>query len=130
MSAKNMNGIGVIEGRTTGMASLIGRLSNEVLRGYSAYEIAVQNGFQGTEEEWLESLRGEASGTIKWSNITEKPLVFPPEEHNHDDLYYTKPEVDSVLSNKVTEVVKEIVPEVALTPNDKIQKEDIDVLFT
>lgn len=28
-------------------------------RGYSAYEVAVQNGFVGTEEEWLESLKGE-----------------------------------------------------------------------
>lgn len=28
-------------------------------RGYSAYEIAVQHGFIGTEEEWLESLQGE-----------------------------------------------------------------------
>lgn len=27
--------------------------------GLSAYEIAVEHGFQGTEEEWLESLRGE-----------------------------------------------------------------------
>lgn len=27
-------------------------------RGYSAYEIAVQNGFVGTEEEWLASLQG------------------------------------------------------------------------
>lgn len=28
--------------------------------GKSAYEIAVENGFQGTEIEWLESLKGEA----------------------------------------------------------------------
>lgn len=28
-------------------------------RGYSAYEIAVQDGFEGTEEEWLLSLQGE-----------------------------------------------------------------------
>lgn len=27
--------------------------------GESAYEIAVKNGFEGTEEEWLESLKGE-----------------------------------------------------------------------
>ena len=27
--------------------------------GLSAYEIAVQNGFEGTETEWLESLKGE-----------------------------------------------------------------------
>lgn len=29
------------------------------LHGYSAYEIAVINGFSGTEEEWLASLKGE-----------------------------------------------------------------------
>lgn len=28
----------------------------QILRGYSAYEIAVQHGFEGTEEEWLASL--------------------------------------------------------------------------
>jgi hypothetical protein len=27
------------------------------LEGLSAYEVAVKNGFKGTEEEWLESLR-------------------------------------------------------------------------
>lgn len=27
--------------------------------GKSAYEIAVENGFQGTEQEWLESLQGQ-----------------------------------------------------------------------
>ena len=33
--------------------------------GKSAYEIAVENGFEGTEQEWLESLKGEpgTSGT-------------------------------------------------------------------
>lgn len=28
------------------------------LRGKSAYEIAVDNGFEGSEQEWIESLRG------------------------------------------------------------------------
>ena len=28
-------------------------------KGLSAYEIAVNNGFEGTEEEWLESLEGD-----------------------------------------------------------------------
>jgi len=28
-------------------------------RGLSAYEIAVKNGFEGTEREWLDSLKGE-----------------------------------------------------------------------
>jgi hypothetical protein len=34
--------------------------------GYSAYEVAVQNGFVGTEEEWLASLKG----TISTVNVT------------------------------------------------------------
>lgn len=32
----------------------------ESVRGYSAYEIALQHGFVGTEEEWLQSLVGTA----------------------------------------------------------------------
>jgi hypothetical protein len=35
---------------------LVGNVS--IANGKSAYEIAVKNGFEGTEEEWLESLRG------------------------------------------------------------------------
>jgi hypothetical protein len=31
--------------------------------GLSAYEIAVKNGFIGTEQEWLDSLKGEAGAT-------------------------------------------------------------------
>ena len=33
--------------------------------GASAFEIAVKNGFEGTEEEWLESLKGEDGATPK-----------------------------------------------------------------
>lgn len=39
-------------------------------QGYSAYEIAVQNGYQGTEEEWLESLHGQ-DGNVAFSDLTE-----------------------------------------------------------
>ena len=31
------------------------------LKGDSAYEVAVQNGFVGTEPEWLASLQGEGA---------------------------------------------------------------------
>lgn len=37
-------------------------------KGDSAYDIAVENGFQGTEQEWLESLRGES---VVITNVTE-----------------------------------------------------------
>lgn len=40
--------------------------------GLSAYEIALNNGFKGTEQEWLESLEGEdgTSCTHIWSGTT------------------------------------------------------------
>ncbi len=34
-------------------------ISGEVLQGDSAYQVAVDNGFVGTEAEWLESLQGQ-----------------------------------------------------------------------
>ena len=34
------------------------------IAGASAYEIAVRNGFEGTEEEWLASLKGEKGDTV------------------------------------------------------------------
>ena len=37
----------------------------QVLRGYSSYEIAIQNGFEGTEEEWLDSLKGDGVENIR-----------------------------------------------------------------
>lgn len=33
--------------------------SLDVINGYSAYEVALINGFKGTEEEWLATLKGE-----------------------------------------------------------------------
>jgi len=47
---------GSIKGKT--LRGSINRLHE--LRGYSAYEVALLNGFEGTEEEWLESLKGES----------------------------------------------------------------------
>ena len=38
---------------------LRGRLIPKGERGYSAYEIACQHGFIGTEEEWLASLSSD-----------------------------------------------------------------------
>ena len=47
-----------IKGNVKSNALLRGRISNpEVIHGLSAYEVAVTNGFEGTEEEWVESLK-------------------------------------------------------------------------
>lgn len=41
--------------------------------GKSAYEIAVKHGFEGTEEEWLKSLKG-ADGTMTFEDLTEEQI--------------------------------------------------------
>lgn len=52
-----------LEGTLSDPASLTGTLDGLLVRGYSAYAIAVEHGFTGTVEEWLASLKGETGDT-------------------------------------------------------------------
>jgi len=45
------------------------RMSLDDYRGLSAYEIARQNGFEGTEAEWLESLHGRDGATTSVNGV-------------------------------------------------------------
>lgn len=87
-------------------------------------------------------IEGGISATFTWDNLAGKPDTFPPSAHNHNELYYTKTEVDSqvpeVVAEKVIpkiaeEVIPEVVPEVvsdiAITPDDAISNEEIESLF-
>ena len=44
-------------------------------RGMSAYEYAVQAGFEGTEEEFATAILPD---TVTWENVDGKPATFPP----------------------------------------------------
>lgn len=61
--ANNLNGTlsspQIFQGLISGSQQMVGRLSNTALRGYSAYELAVMGGYEGTLEQWLESLRAQ-----------------------------------------------------------------------
>lgn len=48
----------------------------------------------------------DVADSVDWSGITNKPTVFTPSSHNHDDMYYTEAEVDEKLldSGKVKDV--------------------------
>jgi len=61
-----------LSGTLTSPIELGGHLTNETLQGLSAYEVAVANGFTGTEAEWLASLKGETGVTpdISIGNVT------------------------------------------------------------
>lgn len=52
-------------------ANLIGKVYVAGIRGYSNYEIAVKNGFEGTEEEWLEKITQDEADIV-WENIQEE----------------------------------------------------------
>ena len=41
-------------------------------RGYSAYELAVKNGFLGTMEEWLQSLHGRDGQTTSVNGVQQE----------------------------------------------------------
>lgn len=40
------------------------------------------------------------ANSVAWGNVSGKPSTFAPSSHSHNDLYYTKAEVDSKLSGK------------------------------
>lgn len=55
-----------LEGKAKDGGKVKGKINRlNMIRGYSAYEVAVINGFEGTEEEWLASLRNETGLVMK-----------------------------------------------------------------
>ena len=72
-----------ISGAINPADDISGALSNPLARGASAYEIAVANGYVGTEEQWLESLKGEKGDKgdpFTWDDLTaeqKKELTGP-----------------------------------------------------
>lgn len=54
-------------------AGVIGTLGGQLVRGFSAYEIAVLNGFKGTEEDWLATLKDGTAGRI--TSLTDTKLA-------------------------------------------------------
>ena len=81
-------------------------------RGKSAYEVAVDNGFTGTEQEWLESLKGkDGKDGVNSTSGTGEPVSmnFPTIKNMLDDRAIL---VDSdSLEDILRAIVKEIVPD-------------------
>ena len=86
--------------------------------GKSAYEIAVQNGYTGTEEEWLTSLKGTDGVTTVQTTKVDKSCTFTAEGWN-DTVPYTQtvavegiteslnPRIDLIVSDNVVTGLKE-----------------------
>lgn len=77
--------------------SLNGTLGNAILRGFSAYEVAIKNGFVGDEKAWLESIRGsEISIRITENNWLQ--WKYESEEEWHDLVHLLDNRYDNIAN--------------------------------
>ena len=110
-------------------------------RGYSAYEVAVQNGFVGTEEEWLDSLVGPQGvigpqGKSAYEVGVEEGYEGTEEEWVNSflsaDGYYNKNEIDAKIAGQlkqsdiVDDLVSDSTDKVLSAKQGKVLKNSID----
>ena len=75
--------VGTLSGNNTIRGGLCGVKGKD---GKSAYEIALQEGFEGTEAEWLESLKGEKGDRGEKGDPPSISFYYDEETGN---LYYS-----------------------------------------
>ena len=99
----------------SGITTLTGQLMTNMVRGYSAYEIAVQNGFEGTVEEWLASLVGESveievvedtdSSYILRFTVGDESVTTPNLRQDLNDLKSQIQNINTIVSNQVAQII-------------------------
>lgn len=97
--------IGGLSGNISSSATMSGSLSNEILRGYSAYDLAVQSGFSGTLQEWLDGLKGEKielrenDYSIQWKYVSDTDWItlIALDEINDYDTLSNKPTINGAI---------------------------------
>lgn len=68
--------------------------------GLSTYELAVLNGFVGTEAEWIDSLTNHHHPMSDVDGLAAALADKAALVHTHDDRYYTETEADTLLDGK------------------------------
>lgn len=64
-----------LEGKTTATQKLRGRINRCNVQIINAYQTAVKNGFEGSEEEWLASLKGRGISDIRMEDGGDKFIL-------------------------------------------------------
>lgn len=97
------------------------------LVGKSAYEIAVSNGFKGTEAEWLESLVGDSpyigSNGTWWIGLNDTGVVASPDLAG----YVTEQFVENKLQDFADTTMNDIVES---KMNEYAKKSDVEDLIS
>ena len=80
--------------------------STSGLKGKSAYEIALDNGFQGTEQEWLLSLQGETPYIGENGNWFVGSLDTGVTAAPDLDAYYSESNLIALTKDEILEICK------------------------
>lgn len=100
------------------------------LVGKSAYEVAVSNGFKGTEAEWLESLVGDSpyigSNGTWWVGLNDTGVVASPDLAGYATEQFVKDELKNIADTTIKDIVDEAMNEYAKKSDveDMINSED------
>lgn len=93
------------------MKAYVKQSIENIEKGKSAYEIALDNGFEGTEQEWLKSLQGETpyigeNGNWFVGALDTGISATPKAEDIHIDLenYYSKANLIALSEEEVLEI--------------------------
>ena len=83
--------------------------ANNFRDGLSSYEVAVKNGYKGTEEEWLASLRGPRGEALQFEDLTQDELdiLKEPATKAGEEV---KEQTDNAIKN-VNEVTAKAIQE-------------------
>lgn len=93
--------------------TITGNLSHLGIRGFSAYEIACQHGFVGTESQWLDSLRYDHSDEFE-RLVQEVKRYLDETQKLHDEFLSEKTGLEKsvansiIASNKATEAANSV----------------------
>lgn len=99
----------------SGITTLTGQLMTNMIRGYSAYEIAVQEGFEGTVEEWLASLVGDSveievvedtsSSYILRFTVGDEVVTTPNLRQNLNDMRAQISDMQTIVNSHGAQIV-------------------------
>lgn len=123
----NIYNAGKITGSISAQKNVKGTINMTLYHGLSAYEIAVEHGFVGTEEEWLESLK--ASAVVEF-RTNENTVQY---KYKDQDEWLDLINLDyELLTNIPTIKENEIIGDVdqyVMTPEDELSNSEIQSIL-
>ena len=109
------------------LAAIDGKATISMIRdGRSAYEVAVANGYKGTEEQWLASLRGPRGEAFEYEDLTPaqiEVLQSPATEAAKEVKKQTSDAIDKVYQD-TDDAIKQVEDRTTKAIGEVLEKTD------